>query len=78
MKLTHNSIDPWLPSITDWLDNKTQQVSVADILTLCLKVPAEEQNWSARMRVADCLKQIDWKRLAIGSEQWVSPHAEAA
>jgi predicted P-loop ATPase len=51
--------DPWLERIGFFISSR-QQVSVSDVLEICLEIKTDRQDRAMQMRVARCLKHLGW------------------
>ena len=60
--------DPWQQRIRDWLDIR-DEVSVSQILEMCIAKPTKDWTHSDRVRVVKCLRADGWVRFnAVGEE----------
>lgn len=63
---------PWEPIIQDWLKGKGGSVTIADVLSDALKIPAERQNVAMSRQVGAALRALKW----TGSTQRPYPGAK--
>jgi predicted P-loop ATPase len=60
--------DVWEDRITDWLESKSD-VSVTQILELCIAKPLKDCTQKDKIRVARCLRSLHWVKYRSGGDE---------